>query len=58
MVIQKAIKNYGVFSFNKIENCLELLQLYFLGRNITISLKEYKYIQKLYRTMNIKSLKV
>ena len=43
MVIQKAIKNYGVFSFNKIENCLELLQLYFLGRNITISLKEYKY---------------
>ena len=45
-------KIWCIFSFNKIEHCLELLQLYFLGRNITISLKEYKYIQKLYRTMN------
>ena len=37
-----------IFNFNKIDNCLELLQSYLLGRKINILLKEQQYIQKLY----------
>ena len=39
---------WSIFSFNKIDNCLELLQCYLLGRKMNISLKEQQYIQKLY----------
>ena len=37
-----------IFNFNKIDNCLELLQCYLLERKMYISLKESQYIQKLY----------
>lgn len=38
----------SIFYFTKIDDCLELLQCYILGREINISLKEKKDIQKLY----------
>ena len=36
------------FHFNKIDDCLELLKCYLLGRNINISLEELQYIKNLY----------
>lgn len=39
---------WKIFNFNEIDDCLELLKCYFLGKKINISLKEQQTIQKLY----------
>lgn len=41
-------KLWSIFNFTKIDDCLELLQCYILGKKINISLKDKQYIQKLY----------
>lgn len=37
-----------IIKFSNIENCLKLLQLYLLKKQIKMSINEEKYIQKLY----------
>lgn len=39
---------WSIFTFNKISNCLELLECYLLGRKINITLKDLEYIEKIY----------
>ena len=41
-------KLWAIFNFTKIDDCLELLQCYFLGRRINISSEEKQYIKLLY----------
>ena len=44
---------WNLYNFKNIDNCLELLHIYLLGRSINISLKEKEkeYIKHLYKLL-------